>query len=57
MKGVAAFIKEHQDGSTRLILDIEASSDTDSPDWKHIVVFTSNSYNSKSFKELSLSKE
>jgi hypothetical protein len=58
MKGVAAFIKEHQDGSTRLVLnDIEASSDTDSPDWKHIVVFTSNSYNSKSFKELSLSKE
>ena len=58
MKGVVAFIKDQEDGSIRLVFnDVETSSGTDNPDWKHIVHFTSNSYNSKSFKELSLSKE
>ncbi len=58
MKGVAAFIKDQEDGSIRLVFnDVEASTGTDNPDWKHIVLFTSNNYNAKSLKELSLSKE
>jgi hypothetical protein len=58
MKGVAAFIKDQGDDSIRLVFnDVEASSDAENPDWKHIVLFTSNSYNAKSLKELSLSKE
>ena len=58
MKGVAAFIKEQEDGSIRLVFnDVEATSGSDKPDWKHVVLFTHNSYNAKSFKDLSLSKE
>jgi hypothetical protein len=57
MKGVAAFIKEEEDGSIRLLFnDVAALSAIDTPDWKHIVLFTSTSYDAKAFKELSLSK-
>ena len=58
MKGVAAFFQDQQDGNTRLVFnDVEALSDTESPDWKHIVIFTSNKYNTKLLKELALSRE
>jgi hypothetical protein len=58
MKGVAAFIKDEEDGSIRLVFnDVEALSAGDGPNWKHIDVFTAATYDAKSFKELSLSKE
>jgi hypothetical protein len=58
MKGVAAFIKDQRDGSVVLVLnDVEASSASEAPNWKHVTSFTSNSYNSDSLKNLSLSKE
>lgn len=58
MKGVAALIKDQGDGSIcRVFNDVEASSGTENPDWKHIVLFASNRYNAKSLKELILSNE
>jgi hypothetical protein len=36
MKGVAAFIKDQEDGSIRCVFnDVEAFSGSDNPDWKH----------------------
>jgi hypothetical protein len=36
MKGVAAFIKDQEDGSIRFVFnDVEAFSGSDNPDWKH----------------------
>ena len=58
MKGVAAFIKDQKNGAVVLVLnDVEAASSSEEPNWKHISLFTSNSYNADSFKNLSLSKE
>ena len=58
MNGVAAFIKEQEDGTIRLVFnDVEASSDSDNPNWKHVVLFTSINYDARALKDLSLSKE
>ena len=58
MKGVAAYLKDEGDGKLRLALDdVEAISEKEGTSWKHIVSFTSNSYDANSLKELSLSKE
>lgn len=57
-KGIAVFLKDQGNGATRLVLnDVEATSESDSPDWKHDMLFTSNDYDDKSLKQLSLSKE
>lgn len=58
MKGVAAFIKDQANGSVVLVLnDVEAVSSSEEPNWKHVSLFTSSSYNADSLKNLSLSKE
>jgi len=58
MKGVAAYLKQEEDGKLTLMLnDVEATSSNDSPNWKHNVLFTSNSYEADSLINLSLSKE
>jgi hypothetical protein len=58
MKGVTAYIKLENDENIKLVLnDVNSTSETDTPDWTHSVLFTSNSYSEKSLKELSLSKE
>ena len=58
MDGVVAYIQKESDDKLRLILnDVVAASNTDSPDWSHNVLFTSNIYDSESLKQCSLSKE
>lgn len=58
MNGVAAYIKDQGDGTFRLVFnDVEASSDSESPNWSHNVLFTSNTYDADSLMNLSLSKE
>ena len=58
MKGVAAYLKQEHDGKLRLVFnDVEATSDSENPDWKHSVLFTSNCYEADSLKDASLSKE
>jgi hypothetical protein len=58
MNGLAAFIKEQDDGTISLVFnDVEALSESDSPDWKHTVLFTSATYDASAIKGLSLSKE
>jgi hypothetical protein len=58
MKGVAAFIKDQGDGNIKLTFnDVEAVSSSDEPSWKHVALFTSNSYREDSLRNLSLSKE
>ena len=58
MKGVAAFVKDQGDGSVSLVFnDIVATSLFVGGTWKHVALFTSNSYSVDSFKNLSLSKE
>lgn len=58
MKGVTAYLDGNEDGTLKLLLDdVEATSGGNAPDWKHIVPFTSRTYDAKSVKELSLSKD
>ena len=58
MNGVIAFIQEQKDEKIRLVLnDAEASEDSENPNWKHRALFTSNTYDADSIKNLSLSKE
>jgi len=58
MNGVAAFLTEQEDGSIRLVFnDVKASEESENPNWKHSVLFTSNTYDADSLKNLSLSKE
>ena len=58
MKGVAAYLKDDENGMLHLVLDdVEAMSGENTPDWKHLVPYTSNAYDEKSIKDLSLSKE
>lgn len=58
MNGVAAFIKDQGDGTFRLVFnDVEALSESENLNWKHNVLFTSNTYDAKALKNLSLSKE
>ena len=57
MKGIAAFLKQ-EEGDFRLVLnDVDAASESENPNWNHHSIFTSKSYDVKSLKELSLSKE
>jgi len=57
MNGVTAFIKEQDDGTIRLVFnDVKATEETETPNWKHSVLFTSNSYEAEAMKNLSLSK-
>lgn len=58
MNGVAAFIKDQGDGTFRLVFnDVEATSASENPNWKHNLLFTSNIYDADALKNLSLSKE
>ena len=58
MKGVTAYIKKDKNQEIRLVLnDVVSTSENDNPDWKHDVLFTTNNYNERVLRELSLSKE
>jgi len=58
MKGVTAYIKKDKNQEVQLVFnDVVSTSENDTPDWKHDVLFTSNNYDEKTLKELSLSKE
>ena len=58
MDGVVAYLQKECDDKLRLIFnDVVATSNTDSPDWRHSVLFTSNLYDSESLQQCSLSKE
>ena len=58
MKGVAAFIKQEANDEIKLVFnDVNSTSENDATDWNHSVIFTSNNYNEKALRELSLSKE
>jgi hypothetical protein len=58
MEGVAAFIQKGQDGKLRLVLnDVVATSSGESPDWRHNVLFTSNTYDENLLKNCNLSNE
>lgn len=58
MKGIAAFIQEQNNGKIRLVFnDVEASSESNIPNWQHRVLFTHNDYDAEDIKNISLSKE
>lgn len=58
MKGVVAFLKGQGDEGVQLVFnDVKASDESESPDWKHCALFTSNAYDADALKNLSLSKE
>ena len=58
MEGVTAFIQKEDDGKLRLVLnDVIATSTGESPDWRHNVLFTSNTYDENLLKKFNLSNE
>ena len=58
MEGVTAYLQKESDEKLKLVLnDVVATTSGDSPDWRHNVLFSSNSYDSESLKQCSLSKE
>ncbi|MCG8314512.1 MAG: hypothetical protein MI976_14990 [Pseudomonadales bacterium] len=58
MKGVAGFLRQEKEGMVSLILnDVEELEDSNNPNWRHIGLFTSNSYDLESLKDLALTKE
>ena len=58
MEGVVAYLRKESGDKLQLVLnDVVATSNTDSPDWRHNVLFTSNLYDSESLKQCSFSKE
>ena len=58
MEGVTAFIQKEDDGNLRLVLnDVIATSSGESPDWRHNVLFTSNTYDEDLLKNCNLSNE
>jgi len=58
MNGVTAYLKQENDQNLKLVLnDVVSTSNGDSPDWQHSVLFTSNDYDKKALRELSLTKE
>ena len=58
MKGVTAYIKQENSEDIRLVFnDVDSTSDSDNPDWKHSVLFAYNNYDKKALKEMTLSKD
>ena len=58
LKGVTAFLEKEGNESMKLVFhDVEATSPTAHPDWKHMVNFTSNVYDKKKLQNLELTKE
>ena len=56
MNGVAAFITKQPDGNLRLIFNYVSATDTsDTPNWRHITLFTYNDYDPDALANTSLS--
>ena len=47
MKVVVAYLQKESDDKLRVVInDVVATSNIDSPDWRHNVLYTSNLYDS-----------
>lgn len=58
MKAVTVYIQKDKNQEIRMVFnDVVSTSENDNPDWKHDILFTSNNYDEKTLKGLSLSKE